>query len=179
VLFEGVDAAGNNALWLYNGQTVSEITGISGAYFGGLNASELVAFNREVLFNGFNAAGRQGLWLTDGTAGGTHEIAVNGAASGGLNPSDLTVLNQHEVLFEGSNAAGQRGLWETNGTTGGTPEITGISEANSNGLAPTDLTVVPSGTRTMNVALLAQHIASTFAITANGHDGTLRTDLLK
>jgi ELWxxDGT repeat protein len=95
-----------------------------------------------VLFNGFDAAGKQGLWVTDGTTAGTHEIAVNGAAPGGLNPSGLTVFNHHEVLFNGFDAAKQ-GLWVTDGTKAGTHEITGISGANSNGLAPADLTVLP------------------------------------
>jgi ELWxxDGT repeat protein len=80
-----------------------------------------------VLFNGFDAAGKQGLWVTDGTTAGTHEIAVNGAAPGGLNPSDLTAFNHHEVLFNGVDAAGKHSLWETDGTTAGTHEITGIN----------------------------------------------------
>jgi ELWxxDGT repeat protein len=63
---------------------------------------------------------------------GTHEIAVNGAAPGGLNPSGLTVFNHHEVLFNGFDAAGKQGLWVTDGTTAGTHEITGITGANSN-----------------------------------------------
>src|SRR5205085_8785533 len=92
VLFGGVDAAGLNALFAYNGQSVSEIS-INGAYFGGINLSDLTVFNQEVLFNGFDATGKQGLWVTDGTTAGTHEIAVNGAAPGGLNPSDFTTFN--------------------------------------------------------------------------------------
>jgi ELWxxDGT repeat protein len=47
------------------------------------------------------------------------------------------------VLFNGFDAAGKQGLWVTDGTTAGTHEITGISGANSNGLAPADLTVLP------------------------------------
>jgi ELWxxDGT repeat protein len=39
-----------------------------------------------------DAAGNQGLWVTDGTTAGTHEIAVSGANSGGLSPTDLTPL---------------------------------------------------------------------------------------
>ena len=157
-MFGGVDAAGGNGLFVYNGQSVSEIS-INGAYFGGINLSDLTVFNNEVLFNGFDAAGKQGLWVTDGTTAGTHEIAVNGAAPGGLNPSDLTVFNHHEVLFDGVDAAGKQGLWVTDGTTTGTHEITGISGASSNGLAPADLTVLPDGNKPMG------------AVTA-GSDGT-------
>ena len=50
--------------------------------------------------------------------------------AGGLNPSDLTVLN-NEVLF---NSNGHIGLWVTNGTTAGTYELTNISVADSGGL---------------------------------------------
>jgi ELWxxDGT repeat protein len=45
------------------------------------------------------------------------------------------------ALFEGSNASGQYGLWVTDGTAANTLELTGIIGANTNGLAPSDLTV--------------------------------------
>jgi ELWxxDGT repeat protein len=90
-----------------------------------------------VLFNGSNAA--NGLWVTDGTAAGTHELAVTGASAGGLfnwfpggyNP-DFTSFNG-EVLFQGKDASGKLGLWVTDGTAAGTHELTGISGANSFG----------------------------------------------
>jgi ELWxxDGT repeat protein len=111
-----------------------------------------------VLFNGFDAAGKQGLWVTDGTTAGTHEIAVNGAAPGGLNPSDLTAFNHHEVLFNGVDAAGKHSLWETDGTTAGTHEITGIKGANSNGVAPSDLTVLPDGNKLMDAVTSSNQV---------------------
>jgi ELWxxDGT repeat protein len=70
-------------------------------------------------FAGVDGACNVGLWVTHGTAASTHEITVDGAPSGGLNPSDLTVFNHHEVLFTGLGG----GLWVTNGTTAGTHEI--------------------------------------------------------
>ena len=57
--------------------------------------------------------------------GGRHqaEITVNGAASTGVNPSDMTVFNG-SVLFNGFDTAGNQGLWTTNGAASGAAEIT-------------------------------------------------------
>jgi hypothetical protein len=52
--------------------------------------------------SGQDAANFAGLWTTDGTAAGTHEITVSGAYSAGLYPYDLIVFNG-EVLFGGSD----------------------------------------------------------------------------
>ena len=62
-----------------------------------------------------------GLWVTDGTAGGTRELAgIAGTdPTHGLNPTDLTVLGG-EALFSGLDADGDIGLWVTDGTAGGT-----------------------------------------------------------
>jgi ELWxxDGT repeat protein len=179
VLFGGFDnipvgaSAGHiGMLWAYNGQTASEISGITGEYSGGLNLSDLTVFNHEVLFNGTDAAGKQGLCVTDGTAADTHEIAVNGAAKGGVNPSDLTVISSREMLFNGVDAAGNHGLWVTDGTTAGTYEFA-VSAANSNGLSPADLSSISkSDVHAQSLALLLQHAASGFAAASYGHDGT-------
>jgi ELWxxDGT repeat protein len=83
------------------------------------------------------------LWVTDGTAAGTHELAViSGANASGVDPFDLTVFN-HEVLFNGNDSSGDRdrGLWVTDGTAASTHELTGISGANAAGVNPSDLTV--------------------------------------
>src|SRR4051812_33363433 len=104
-LFFGVDAAGNDGLWVTNGSAAAtnEIAAFS-------NPGDLVVFNEhEVLF------ATEDLWVTNGTTAGTHEITVNGAAFEGINPIDLTVFN-NEVLFSGLNASQQRGLWVTDGT---------------------------------------------------------------
>ncbi len=125
-LFEGIDAAGNQGLWVTDGTTAGthEIQ-VSGAYSTGVHPQDLTAFKNEVLFAGYDAAGIiQGLWVTDGTAAGTHEITgISGASSGEVDPSNMTVFN-NEVLFSGRDAAGVLGLWVTDGTAAGTHEIT-------------------------------------------------------
>jgi hypothetical protein len=51
VLFDGIDAAGIYGLWVYNGQSASEITGIKGAADeeglpgGGLRPLDMTVFN--------------------------------------------------------------------------------------------------------------------------------------
>ena len=152
VLFNGTDAAGNDNLWSTNGTAggTFELTGISGANLFGLFYAvpypDFTVFNGEVLFDGTDAAGNNGLWITNGTPGGTHELAgINGASANGIfsqvsNP-DFTILNGGEVLFDGTDAAGNNGLWVTDGTVAGTHELTGISGVNSTGINPSDLTL--------------------------------------
>ncbi len=96
-------------------------------------------FGDQVLFRGVDTAGAAGLWMTDGTAAGTTEITA-GAASTGINPTDITVYGG-VALFNGVNAAGDLGLWKTDGTSGGTQELTPIADAAATGLDPTDMTV--------------------------------------
>ncbi|MGH9208222.1 MAG: hypothetical protein ACRD1G_16980, partial [Acidimicrobiales bacterium] len=133
-----------------------ELTGIAGAAAtgAGLFPSDLTAYDGKVLFSGYDAKGDIGLWMTDGTAAGTHELAVAGALAtsqgvlpAGLSPSDLTVYNGH-VFFSGDDASGGVGLWETDGTASGTHELTGIAGAATRGqgigppgLSPSDLTL--------------------------------------
>ncbi len=79
--------------------------------------------------------------MTDGTAGGTSELAVAGANaaglfdlthfSAGLSPC-FTVLG-NVALFEGYNANGVDSLWVTNGTAAGTSELS-VSGSYANGL---------------------------------------------
>ncbi len=65
-------------------------------------------FGAEVLFRGVDKAGASGLWMTDGTALGTTEITgINGAASTGINPTDITVFNGGALFNGAENAAGQ------------------------------------------------------------------------
>jgi hypothetical protein len=146
VLFEGVNTAGHDGLWVTNGTALgtSELTGITGANIDGVQPTDLTVFGNEVLFNGVDTAGNHDLWVTNGTTAGTSEITVSGAYtgnSGGLNPKDLTIFNG-EVVFDGRDTTGEFNLWVTNGTTAGTSEVTGISGANINetGLEPTYLT---------------------------------------
>ena len=87
-----------------------------------------------VFFQGVDSSGHGELWKTDGTAAGTFELTgIAGAASSGLYPVNLTVLNANEALFGGADASGRDGLWETDGTVAATHELTGISGAATGG----------------------------------------------
>src|ERR1700733_640454 len=123
VLFRGIDTGGTAGLWMTNGTAsgTREITGMGGTASAGVNPSDLTVFNGAVLFNGADTAGHLGLWTTNGTGAGTKELIPPvgaGAATGGLNPTDMTVFN-NEVLFNGADVNGLSGLWATNGTAGG------------------------------------------------------------
>jgi ELWxxDGT repeat protein len=150
VLFNGVDSAITNALWVTNGTVAGthEITGIAGTSANGLNPEDMTVFKNEVLLAGTDAANQLGLWVTDGTAAGTHELSgISGAYAGGIFathfPPSFTIFNG-EVLFEGTDANGQVGLWVTNGTVAGTHELTDIKGANTSGagLNPESLTTL-------------------------------------
>lgn len=98
VFFDGVNAAGQNGLWVSDGTAAGthEITGIGGVNANGLDPTHLTAFNGELFFNGVDTGGQNGLWVTDGTAAGTHEITgISGVSVNGLNPLDLTVFNSN------------------------------------------------------------------------------------
>jgi hypothetical protein len=148
-LFEGFDASGTYGLWVTNGAAAGthELTGISGAFSGGLFDNinpiepDFTVFNSEVLFSGIDSSGINGLWVTDETSEGTHELT---GISGLFDPSDLTVFNG-QVLFAAFDVSGYAGLWVTNGAAAGTVELTGISGAYTGmgtpGLSPSDLTV--------------------------------------
>ena len=153
MLFVGRDTNFRYDLWTTNGTGAGtkELTGIAGANASGVlaaastatNSPDFTVYNGAVLFNGLNnvGAGVHGLWTTNGTAPGTHEVTgINGAASTGVNPIDMTVFNG-SVLFNGVDGAGHQGLWVTNGTGAGTKEVTGINGAASTGIDPTDMTV--------------------------------------
>ena len=148
VLFSGRNASGKYGLWTTDATAAGtmELTGIAGAGTGtnvGLNPSDLTVFGGEVLFNGVdNTAGNVGgLWVTNGTGPGTHEITgISGAASTGVDPTDITVFGS-QALFGGVDTAGHHGLWMTNGSAAGTHEITGIGGAAASGVDPTDITV--------------------------------------
>jgi ELWxxDGT repeat protein len=146
VLFNGTDSSGHAELWKTNGTaagTSELMPPIAGAASAGLDPSDLTVFHNEVLFNGEDSRATpgnpvSGLWETNGTSGGTIELAGVGfgSSTSGLDPYDMTVFGS-EVLFGATNASNQVGLWETDGTPGGTHEIPGASV-----LFPSDLTVL-------------------------------------
>src|SRR5262249_10511495 len=107
--------------------------------------------------------GQQGLWVTDGTVAGTRELTgIKGAYSGGLAPSDFTIVNKNEMVFSGVNASGNHTLWETNGTAAGTHEISSV--LNPGSLATVDPT---STAGTVGVSADAFHFASTLGSVTN------------
>ena len=78
-------AAGTHEIFVAPGRSPNDLSG--------LDPSGFELFNGEVLFNGKDANGNQQLWETDGTAAGTHELAVAGASpTTGLVPLDLTAI---------------------------------------------------------------------------------------
>jgi ELWxxDGT repeat protein len=155
VLFEGIDANGNNGLWETDSTAIHtfELTDIRGAYSGGIFsggvfAPDFTVFNGEVLFEGADTGAHDGLWITNGTTAGTTELGglansgIGGAYVSGLFSNvrvpeffepGLFVYNE-EMLFDGVDAGGNDGLWVTNGTAAGTSELADIGGAGSGGI---------------------------------------------
>jgi hypothetical protein len=141
VLFEGLDAAGADGLWVTTGTALGTTelgglrdAGISHAGPFGIGGSDMTVLNGEVLWTGVDSGELNGLWESNGTTAGTHELTgISGAnaAFPGLDPMNLTALNG-EVLFDGYDTSVDFGLWTTDGTAAGTHELTGISGANAN-----------------------------------------------
>jgi hypothetical protein len=96
VLFQGTDASGHCNLWVTDGTAsgTSELS-VAGAYSLGLFSAgpfpEIQVLGSEVLFSGLDASGRLNLWVSDGTSGGTSEIAGNNSSLG-IDPMGLTVV---------------------------------------------------------------------------------------
>ena len=111
VLFAGLSAPdGADNLWSTDGTVAGtvEITGIVGVNSGGVDPEGLTVFGSEVLFAGLDSNNNYGLWLTNGTADGTTEFAVIGAAP--IVP-DFTVFDGL-ALFQGPNGnRPESGLW--------------------------------------------------------------------
>ncbi len=82
--------------------------------------NDLVSTGTLVLFNAGNGAGNA-LWRTDGTVGGTVQVAVP-AAPAGLAPSNLYAYDGG-ALFTGYGADNAVDVYFTDGTTAGTREI--------------------------------------------------------
>src|SRR5262249_52889208 len=124
-------------LWVTDGTAVGthEITGITGAYTGGLNPQNIIAFNNGLLFEGLDPNLSETLWVSDGTGAGTHQATgiIGASTARGMSPTDPIVFNG-KVYFAGFGSSNAFGLWVTDGSTGGTHEITGISGASANGL---------------------------------------------
>jgi ELWxxDGT repeat protein len=76
----------------------------------------------------------------DGTAAGTSELAVAGASSAGLQPSDFSVLG-NVALFAGHDATDYVSLWSTDGTAAGTHRVD-VAGAGAFGLTPSGLATI-------------------------------------
>jgi ELWxxDGT repeat protein len=159
-LFVGEDTSGGISLWTTDGTGAgtSELR-IAGSNANGLfynaTAPNFTVLGNKVLFAGQDATGNSNLWVTDGTGGGTSELAVAGANDGGLfdlnyfpagfSPG-FTVLGK-VALFAGYDASGvaSASLWVTDGTAAGTSELK-VSGSYANGLfanvAAPDITVI-------------------------------------
>ena len=157
-LFVGEDTSGNISLWTTDGTgagtgelTVARSNG-QGLFFN-VTAPDFTVLGNKVLFAGQDASGNSNLWVTDGTAGGTSELAVGGANpaglfdlkyfSAGFSPG-FTVLG-NVALFEGYDASGVDSLWVTDGTAAGTSELS-VAGSFAGGLfanvAAPDITVI-------------------------------------
>ena len=88
--FDGLDANGNNALWISGGTaaTTQALVGVNGIAGDIVTASDITVLGSNILFNGADHYGNDGLWISNGTAPGTEEITgianAASAAQGGL-----------------------------------------------------------------------------------------------
>jgi ELWxxDGT repeat protein len=90
-LFVGRDSDNHIGLWRTDGTVAGtyEIGGLdNGGIHGGLSLSDsqspdMTLYNGHILFNGTDSGGHSGLWITNGTAAGTHELAVSTLSSPG------------------------------------------------------------------------------------------------
>ena len=160
VLFNGNDGASHHEMFATDGSVAGtqELNGIAGESTTGLNPSAGAVIGARMLFAGYdtttvNGVQYRGLWSTDGTVGGTYEIAVAGADVNGVAPLGLTAISATQAIFNGQDASGFYGLWITDGTSAGTREITGIAGAAAGGMNPGGFAASPivacyvSGTR--------------------------------
>src|SRR5579863_8440189 len=119
----------NTAKLTVNGAATS---GQGGLFFGILNPHFTVLGN-EVIFQGYNSSENLSLWVTDGTSGGSVELAPSLFVNNTLSNPYFTVVGGNIVF------AATYGLWVTNGTSVGTSQIA-VMGADPSGLSPTDIT---------------------------------------
>jgi probable HAF family extracellular repeat protein/ELWxxDGT repeat protein len=186
LLFEGQNASGNRGLWVSDGTPAGthELTGINGAYSGGLfsyNSPDFTILNGQVLFSGADANNDVGLWVTDGTSAGTHELSPN------LNPSDLTLIS----LFVPPSAPTITSVTDdvvpvtgvlTNGATTNDPDLTVKVSLSGTDAAAGDTVQLYNGTGTgsrlgSSYTLTNTDISNSFANVQTGTlaDGTTYT----
>jgi ELWxxDGT repeat protein len=158
VVFSGTDDLNHDNLWVTDGTGAgtSELTRTGGysneVFYNGLDPSFTV-FGTRAFFKGYDSSFHVGLWVTNGASGGTSELAVANAYSGGLFSSvtdpSFTVLGS-KTFFQGYDSNAHLNLWVTDGTSVGTSELQ-VAGANSLGLfaASTNPSFTVLGTRVL------------------------------
>lgn len=140
VLFVGNDTGGRLSLWSSDGTLAgtSELS-VAGAFVGGSGGGIFtqmtpyaVTLGGKTYFTGRDANTLISLFVTDGTSAGSYKIVVNGAATSGLDPTNLSVADG-KIFFDGVDASGRTSLWSSDGTSAGTVEMS-LPQAGS--LAP-------------------------------------------
>ena len=125
--FDGLDANGNNALWIWRHGGHHAGARRRQRHCGGHRYRERHhGPGQQHSVQCADHYGNDGLWISNGTAPGTEEITgianAASAAQGGIDPTDLTVVG-NDVWFEGKDASGNVGLRVTDCTAAGANEL--------------------------------------------------------
>lgn len=127
--------AADGKLWITNGTSHGTKILSSAAE----EPMDITVVGNKALFAALNSTGAEGLWVTDGST--VQELAVSGAFSRGITPTDITPFGDG-ALFSGADTHGtltpSYGLWFTNETSKGTREIASFGQFAS----PQNITVV-------------------------------------
>jgi ELWxxDGT repeat protein len=95
VVFNGYDSSSLQGLWVTDGTANGTVELINGAnnlqprytFHPGTDPSDFVMVNGKLLFGGYGAQGTWDLWSTDGTPGGTTDLAGDAGIGNGLGQS--------------------------------------------------------------------------------------------
>lgn len=94
--FIGENRESKVTLWVTNGRSMREISGVTGEASGGFWPSniggEIVALGNSAVFTGYDSEGNPSLWISNGTAGGTHEVWNEKQCLGCAPPLGASVL---------------------------------------------------------------------------------------
>jgi ELWxxDGT repeat protein len=146
MLFEGKDDKNHAGLWVTDGTSKgTSVLKVAKADSEGLFSTidaRFTVLGKKALFARTDSHGVVNLWVTDGTPGGTVELAPKGASPSGLYPADITVFGT-TALFQGVDESGTAGLWVTDGTSGGTIELKVAHASAAFGLSPQHITLIP------------------------------------
>lgn len=90
----------------------------------------MIEYNNQALFVADDGQTGAELWISDGTEGGTVQVADILPGQDGSQPSNLTIVGS-EVFFTALDADDEFDLWKTDGTTLGTVKV---FDADANGV---------------------------------------------